>query len=93
MPTDTHRKGREAATKRLLAILFMGSKCRYCEERRPWKLEFHHTSTPSWRPRNTARWRRLRLYLRDWLDGICVLACGSCNKKKGRPDDKNAVPF
>ena len=37
---------RRYAVQRTLLILLMGSKCRYCSERRPWNLKFHHTKRP-----------------------------------------------
>jgi hypothetical protein len=83
--SKTAVNARRASTMRTLLILLMGSKCHYCPERRPWKMEFHHTKPPKWRPARTSRHRRIKLYARDWGDGICVLACGSCNKKKGSP--------
>lgn len=82
------------ATKRTLLILLMGSKCKYCPERRPWKLEFHHTLKADWNPAKTSRLRRVKLYLKDYAAGICVLACGRCNKKQGTPPSTDEeIPF
>ena len=83
-------KRRKYDTQRMLLILMMGSKCAYCQERRPWELEFHHTVQTSRQPNDrqgmhTSRHQRIRWYMRDWLDGRCVLACSKCNKKKGQP--------
>ena len=83
-------------TQRVLLILLMGSKCCRCSERRPWKLEFHHTEESDWNPAKTSRHRRIRLYMRDWANGICKLACGTCNKKLGAPPSNGAeepIPF
>jgi hypothetical protein len=81
--------------QRLILIQLMGSKCRYCPERRPWKLEFHHTVKSDWDPAKTSRHRRIRLYARDWAKRECVLACGTCNKKQGMPPypDEEPIPF
>ncbi len=76
---------RRYATQRTLLILLMGSKCKYCQERRPWLLEFHHTRKADWNPAKTSRHRRLKLWLNDLAAGILVLACGPCNKRKGAP--------
>ena len=76
---------RRYVTQRVLLILLMGSKCEYCQERRPWKLEFHHLKRVAWKGEKTSRHRRIRLYMHDWAEGLCVLACGKCNKKLGRP--------
>lgn len=88
---------RRYACQRTLLILLMGSKCEYCQERRPWKLEFHHIKRSDWRPDKTSRHRRIKLYMRDWSLGICVLACGRCNKRNGEPEreqgDEDAIPF
>lgn len=89
---------RKYSVQRTLLILLMGSKCRYCPERRPWKLEFHHTRKAAWTPAKTSRHRRVRLYMRDWAAGVCVLACGKCNKKQGVPPLPNGqaeeeIPF
>jgi hypothetical protein len=85
---------RRYGTQRTLLILLLGSKCKYCPERRPWRLEFHHLKVPSWRPEKTARHRRIRRYMQDWAEGILVLACGKCNRKYGRPPDPpEPVPF
>lgn len=94
-----HKRDRKRyEVQRVLAILIMGSKCEYCQERRPWMLEFHHLKRVSWKAHKTSRHMRIKLYLRDWGDGICVLACGGCNKKKGQPPaDKDhpdeTIPF
>lgn len=82
--------GRKADNKRYviqrtLLILLMGAKCKFCPERRPERLQFHHKYRPKWRPQKTARHMRIRLYARDWGAGECVLACGRCNKKLGQP--------
>jgi len=90
---DNHRY----AVQRTLLILLMGSKCAYCQERRPWRLEFHHLKRPTWRPQKTSRHRRIRLYMKDWSENALVLACGRCNKTKGQPpveDPKDGeIPF
>lgn len=87
---------RRYSVQRTLLILLMGSKCSYCTERRPWKLEFHHTRKCDWRPTNTSRHQRIRLYMRDWSNGVCVLACSKCNKKQGEPESdggEEPIPF
>jgi hypothetical protein len=84
---------RKYNVQRTLLILLMGSKCAYCQERRPWVLEFHHTVRVKKQGCNTGRLRRIRLYMREWLDGVCVLACGTCNKKKGQPPNPNEEPI
>ena len=76
---------RRYVTQRTLLIALMGSKCAFCSERRPWKLEFHHKVKADWYPQSTSRHRRIRLYARDWGAGIVCLACGTCNKKLGAP--------
>lgn len=78
--------------KRTLLILLMGAKCAYCPERRPWMLEFHHTERVEWKAYKTSRHRRIKLYMRDWANGVCVLACGACNKKKGQPPASKEHP-
>jgi hypothetical protein len=82
---------RRYAVQRTLLILLMGSKCKYCQERRPWFLEFHHLKRPDWNPAKTSRHRRIRLYMRDWSNGVLVLACGTCNKCNGKPEEEAAV--
>lgn len=72
-------------TQRTLLILLMGSRCKYCSERRPWKLEFHHTDPRAWKPHKTSRHRRIRRYMREWSEGRVVLACTKCNKRLGQP--------
>lgn len=88
---------RRYSVQRTLLILFLSSKCRYCPERRPWKLEFHHTKKRDWTPAKTSRHQRIRLYFRDCANGRCVLACSKCNKKKGPPPDdleaNEPIPF
>jgi hypothetical protein len=84
---------RRYGTQRTLLILLMGSKCAYCQERRPWELEFHHEKKASWNPTKTSRHQRIRLYMRDWCNKILVLACGACNKKRGAPPAPDDVPF
>jgi hypothetical protein len=84
---------RRYSVQRTLLILLMGSKCKYCPERRPWRLEFHHTDNGGWEPEKTSRHRRIRLYMRDWSNGILVLACTKCNKKMGKPKWDDVVPF
>lgn len=83
------------ATKRALLILLMGSKCRWCGERRPWRLEFHHlVKSKNGHAGRTSRLTRLRRYMREWLDGECVLACGKCNKRLGPPPGRaDEEPF
>jgi len=94
MVVNRQRAGRrQYEIKRALLILLMGSKCKYCNERRPWKLEFHHTKKAGWSPTKTSRRKRIHMYLCDYAKGICVLACGTCNKKKGQPTDKEPIPF
>ena len=83
---------RRYATQRTLLILLMGSKCKYCPERRPWVLEFHHTARPNWDSKKTSRHRRIKLWIKDYADGSLVLACGRCNKRIGQPPGKE-VPF
>lgn len=78
-------ENRRYAVRRTLLILLMGAKCRFCPERRPWKLEFHHTVKRTWNPHKTSRNRRVQRYAQDWANGECVLACGRCNKKLGEP--------
>ena len=39
-----------------------------------------------------SRKKRIRNYMREWLDGTCVLACGKCNKKLGAPTDEEPIP-
>ena len=83
-------------TQRLLLILLMGSKCKFCAERRPWKLEFHHTKkSKNGHGGKTSRHQRIRWYMRDWGNGELVLACGKCNKKQGEPpsDNEEPIPF
>lgn len=80
-------ENRRYATRRTLLILLMGSKCRYCPERRPWRLEFHHTAKRGWNPHKTSRNRRLQRYVQDYGNGCLVLACSKCNKKLGEPRD------
>lgn len=94
MNPEKRRAGqiRRHNVQRTLLILLMGSKCAYCPERRPWMLEFHHTKRVNWRPAKTSRTRRIRRYAQDWSNGICVLACGTCNKKKGRPPATDECP-
>lgn len=88
---------RKYTVQRTLLILLMGSKCGYCSERRPWRLEFHHTKRRTWNPAKTSRHQRIRLYMRDWSMGVCVLACGKCNKKAGQPalngHTETPIPF
>jgi hypothetical protein len=86
---------RRYVTQRTLAILLMGSKCKYCPERRPWRLEFHHTRRVDWCPAKTSRCRRIRRYIQDWSNGICVLDCGTCNKRQGQPEESavEELPF
>lgn len=80
--------------QRTLLILMMGSKCAYCQERRPWKLEFHHVvRSKNGQAGRTSRKRRIRWYMQDWLNGECVLACSTCNKKKGMPHDPEEKPI
>lgn len=82
------------ATRRTLLILLMGSKCKYCSERCPWLLEFHHTKKRSWSAAKTSRNHRIRLYMQDYSNGMLVLACGRCNKKLGSPPgDEDPLPF
>lgn len=90
---NSAQRGRRIyTTKRTLLILLLGSKCSYCQERRPWMLQFHHTKRPCWSPHKTSRHRRIKLYMQDWANGILVLACGKCNKQRGQPDE-DSVPF
>lgn len=89
-------ENRRYVVKRTLLILLMGSKCRYCPERRPWKLEFHHTQWRDWTPAKTSRNRRVQRYAQDWANGKCVLACGNCNKRIGQPravSEPETIPF
>lgn len=83
--------------QRTLLILMMGCKCAYCQERRPWKLEFHHlVKSRNGHAGRTSRTQRIRWYMRGWLDGELVLACGRCNKKQGEPPprgDEEPIPF
>lgn len=81
-------QNRKYAVQRTLLILLMGSKCKYCPERRPWKLEFHHTKRVDWNPAKTSRHRRIKRYMLDWGAGVCVLACGTCNKRLGQPAER-----
>lgn len=71
--------------QRQLLILLMGCKCKYCPERRPWELEFHHLKRPDWDASRTSRHRRIKLWAKDWGNGHLTLACGTCNKKQGQP--------
>lgn len=81
-------------TQRLLLILLMGSKCKFCSERRPWKLEFHHTKkSKNGNAAKTSRHQRIRWYTRDWSNGELVLACSRCNKKQGEPPDPDEKPI
>ena len=81
-------------TQRLLLILLMGSKCKYCQERRPWRLEFHHKEKSEYGSGgNTSRHQRIRWYMREWGKGILVLACSKCNKKQGEPPAPNEKPI
>ncbi len=85
---------RRYETQRTLLILIMGCKCAYCPERRPWELEFHHTvKSKNGHAGRTSKHQRIRWYMQDWLNGICVLACSKCNKKKGAPPDPEEKPI
>ena len=93
---NTSANRRRYVVQRTLLILIMGSKCAYCPERRPWKLEFHHTvKSANGHAGKTSRHQRIRWYMREWLDGTVVLACGKCNKKLGVPPAPNEseIPF
>lgn len=84
--------------QRTLLILLMGSKCSYCQERRPWVLEFHHvvrSKVFNGHAGKTSRKKRIRNYMREWLDGVCVLSCSKCNKQQGVPPDpdEKSIPF
>lgn len=90
--TNQRTNRRKYEVQRTLALILMGARCSYCPETRVWLLEFHHTERTDWRPAKTSRHRRIKLYLRDWGKGICVLACGKCNKEKGQPKESKEHP-
>ena len=71
--------------RRVNLILFLGGKCKGCDQHDPDKLEFHHLRERTWVARKTSRWVRIARYWREAREGLIELRCGDCNKRLGNP--------
>lgn len=70
--------------RRQILIVAMGGRCEFCASETD--LEFHHVGPRTWNCRNASRWVRQSIYEREYVDGKLKLACGTCNKKLGKPN-------
>lgn len=91
--SERHRRYFDRLIEKRLALVHeMGGVCNYCGETDVTKLEFNHLYKRTWRSEKTSWPKRLRLYRQEWLDEKLDLACGTCNKKLGKPEDGEPDP-
>jgi hypothetical protein len=62
----------------------MGGKCVKCGSTE--QLEFHHPRGRTWVARRKNQLQRMKLYWRDFMEGVLELLCSPCNKKVGDPN-------
>jgi hypothetical protein len=60
----------------------MGGECEECGDKDD--LHFHHPKGRDWAPASKNLLQRMKLYLRDYIDGRLMLLCRSCNCSDGQ---------
>jgi hypothetical protein len=81
MTESTRRSVKSAKLRRAALAEIMGGSCYKCGSTE--KLEFHHVQDRDWVAKKLNRWMRVKMYERDYFQGILVLLCHECHKEIG----------